>query len=367
MKMALQAFETGLVNLKDYLSSTENEAMLIERLGQTSRTMMFEDVLSLIHSIQAAHVSRKQYIYTVAIVSLYGLLEQYVNSAIEAHVQRLAAVAPRYVDMPETIIKHHVECSMDLVRALSEDKFRGSRLDEAQVIKNLHSCLSGDAAFRVNGAAFALHRGNLNLRKIGEFLKKLGIQNHLRRVSITQPMIKCLASIYPDRDIRAISERDLPALFYLIDSLVQRRNEVSHGVVNLENLESVELLKERCEFLDAYVSGLHTVLLQEEARAYAASTRASRQLGKPIELYRHCIVCFEINSGEISVGDILIAKTRNPSEPFLFGAIESIEVDHQTRSSISINVATKIAIKVGFHASKKYDYYLICNPNDFLN
>jgi hypothetical protein len=314
MKTALQTFEAGLIGLNEFLDSTENEARLLKLYSERIGNALNSEEQSILASIAAAHVRRKQYIYTVTIVSLYGLLERYIDSIIELHVQMLSNIANTYTGMPRAIVDSHVIRSMELVKALAEDKFRTGALTEAQVIENLHLCLSGASEFRVNGSAFSIHRGNLTLAKIGEFLKGVGIQGALRRVCVTKPMLEYLGGRYPGRDIRSIADQDLPNVFEPINSLVQRRNEVSHGVVNIDELESVSLLKERCNFIDAYVHSLHCVFLQEIARACSLSRKASVSLGRPIAVFDKKVVCFEMSSGEISVGDVLIAETGDEVE-----------------------------------------------------
>lgn len=364
MKSSLQTFELGLNNLVAYLRGTDSENRLLDSLAVKGIEILGIDVQQLIEEVRAAHVSRKQYIYAVSIVSLYGLLERYIDSVIEAHVNQLARIVESYVKLPEAIVDRHVVRSMELVKAISEDRFRGESVKVGHVIANLHSCLSGVDNFQTNGAAFVLHRGNLTLAKIGDFLSDIGVESHLRRISITSSMLSCLNILYPERDIRAVADQDLPGLFEPIDNLVQRRNEVSHGVIDIDDLQSVDLLNKSCNFVGCYVRGLHDLLLQEEAKAYVTSAKAAL-LGKPLEVFDNRIVCFEISSGTLAVGDLIIARTGDSGEPFRFGHVVQIQIDGQSQGSVSLVSARKLGLEVTFRAKVNYDYWVVRNAQHF--
>lgn len=358
MKTCIQTFRAGTEELLAFLTNTEHEAELVRLLLRPFRQDALEgEERQLLSQMAAAQTDRKRYIYCVAIVSLYGLLERLVDSLIEAFVGRVASLVGAYEKMPDAIKRNHVPLSLELLKVLTEDRHRQSTTQE-DVIANLHSCLSSATDFRVNGAAFVLHRGNITLQKITSFLTSVGIEPHLRRVTRAPDLLEFFETREPERDIRTVVDQELAALLEPINDLVERRNQVSHGVISIDDIESVDLLKERCRFIAAYGAALYDVFAQE-ALKHEIVLPIAQPLGKPIAVYNNSIVCFEATNCTIAVGDILVAATKIPIEPFRHGPIASLQVNHVDYTQLSISQLTQFGALVPYRASKEYDYYIL--------
>jgi hypothetical protein len=57
----------------------------------------------------AERTDRKRYVYAVAIISLYGLLERFVEALIQAFVEQIAQLVDAYDKLPEEIRKGHLQ------------------------------------------------------------------------------------------------------------------------------------------------------------------------------------------------------------------------------------------------------------------
>lgn len=356
MKSCVQSFRTGVDELLTFLASTEHETEL------TGLLLQRQDILNdrereLLSKIASARTDRKRYLYTVSIVSLYGLLERFVDSLIETSISRISSSVSSYEKMPEKIRENHIPLSLALIKAIGEERHRSATTQE-EVIANLHSCLTGNAEFRVNGAAFVLHRGNISLTKVSEFLSALGVNNHLRRITRSPVLLDFFRGTEPERDILKIADQELPTLLHPIDDLVERRNQVSHGVINIAEIESIDLLKERCRFVKAYGEGLYYLMVQE-ALKYHVEQDSVKHLGKPIAVYDKSIVCFEIVSTPIMVGNSIAASTGDELEPFRYGDISSLQIDKVPHQEILAEEPMKIGARISFKASEKFDYFLL--------
>lgn len=356
MKAYVQAFRAGIEDLLAFLTNTEHEAELVQHLRRPARFGVLESQeQQLLAKITAARTDRKRYVYAVAIISVYGLLERFVEALIEAFVERIAQLVDSYDKLPDAIRKAHLQLSLDLTKALIEERHRQGTTP-AEVISNLHSCLSGGVPFQLNGAAFVLHRGNISLQRITGFLASLGIEGHLRRVTLTRDFSQFYESKEPERKLRDVADQDLAALLEPIDGLLQRRNYVAHGVI--DDIESVDLLKERCRFVEAYGVALYDVFAQEALR-YEITRPGTKALGRPIVVYNRKIVCFEAAKCNIAVGSVLVAATGNSMEPFRHGPISSLEVEGVSHQEIKIAEPTKFGVAVPYRASNEYEYFLL--------
>lgn len=356
MRTGLHIFRTGVKELQAFLATTEHESEL------TGLLLQRQDVLNdrerqLLSQISQAKTDQKRYIYTVVIVSLYGLLERYIDTLIEAFVLRVAGSVESYLMMPEAIQKNHVLLSVNLIKAIVEDQYRKSTTQE-EVVANLHSCLSDVAGFRVNGSAFVLHRGNISLKKIKDFIASVGINAELRRVTSAPDLLEFFDLREPERDVSNLPDQELEPLLMPIDDLVERRNQVSHGVINLDDIESTDLLKERCAFVGAFGGALYELMLQE-ALKYTIRLSSIQKLGKPLVVYNDSIICFEVDRCQIALGDIVVAATGNMQQPFRYSNISSLEIDKKSHTKIVITKLTKFGVKVSFKANDQYDYYVL--------
>lgn len=355
MKSALADFKAGIDQLLVFLDSIEHEQELIGLLNERKRELPAREY-DLLTQLIAAATNTKQYTYTVTIVSLYGLLERLVDSLVSGFVVRLSEFSELYERLPEVIRKNHLRCSLALAEALLKDRFRTETTNE-NVIANLHSCLSGSKDYRLNGAAFALHRGNVNLGRITEMLAGVGVPSHLERVVRAPTLSQYLVGLELERDISALTSEELKMLLEPIDDLVERRNDVSHGVVQIDDIESIELLKERCAFICAYGNALFELLIHD-ALKYTAEIGVAQALGRPIAVYDHRIVCFEA-ACQIAVGDQMFALTSDPLEPVRSGAIASLQIDRVDHREIVTATPVQFGAQVPFHANDGYDYYFL--------
>ena len=160
-----------------------------------------------------------------------------------------------------------------------------------------------------------------------------------------------------------ISDQELTKLLDPIDDLVERRNEVSHGVINVDAIESIDLLRERCCFIRAYGQSLHELLTIELIR-FEINGPSAQLLGKPLIVYGNSIVCFEHTACKISEGDILVATTPTGILPYRLSPILSIEIDKMRHQSIDITSATRFGMAVSFVAHGTYEYTVLPKPSD---
>lgn len=358
MNATLQTFRAGAAELKRFLDSSEKQEELLRLLMREERRKQLKpDEEALLGAVSRTATDRRRYIYAVAIVSLYGLLERYVDGIIADYLAHLSQLVPSFAALPEAIRRNHFDLSIELARLVADERYR-LEINKEEIIANLYGCISGAAPFKVNGAAFVIHRGNVTLQRIGEFLTKLGVSPHLPKVIRSGSMRGYLRERDPDRDYSQISDDDLKAILGPIDDLVERRNEISHGVVNIDDIESIDLLKERCRFVDAYGRSLYEILMQEVIDREIKLPHATT-LGRAIKVIKRSIVCFEKDQCTLRLGDILVAKTSDSLMPFRFAPIESIQIEGVDHEAIALARSTRFAVKAALRARDNFDYVVL--------
>lgn len=355
MKSTLTSFQAGVDQLLVFLEKNRLEHEFIALLNEPLRrdNLVLQE-LHLLEKIIEAATNTKQYIYIVSIVSTYGLLERLVDGFISKYVNSLKNFSATFSGIPEVIKKNHLNLSISFADALLKDKFRHeSSVD--QVISNLHLCLSNSTQYELNGTAYALHKGNINLGRVSEMLTNLGLSDHLKMALRIPSFIDFLNANNLSTKINDCGDDEVKLIFEPINDLVARRNEVSHGVI--DDVESIELLAQRAYFVKAYGEVLYA-LLENHALKHAAEVGAARNIGRPISVYDNRIVCFE-SALELSEGDTLFALTGDALEPIRHSPIVSIEVNKVPVKKITQK--TKFGVCVNFHANPNHSFYWLPN------
>lgn len=357
MRAALDEFNVGAQSLKNFLGAAALEENLLKELTKHREVIGADEP---IWSIQAALISgtvdQRLYTYSTAIIRLYGLFERYIEALIDSHLKQLTALTANYSDLPENIQKNHVGLTIDLLNGVGQDWYRWNSTQQS-LIANLDSCLTPNGNYRLNVEAFVAHRSNFKIAQVLEQLGKIGLQGVLRKVLHAPSFKKYLEIERPELKIDQISDDDLKLVFSQVDDLARRRNEVAHGHLP-DDIESIEILEKRVEFMVALVASLHDIayynILPLELQKPTAIA-----LGLPIAVHNNSLVCFSLNNMRVASGDRLIAQTTYPNAPYKYGDIESIGVGENILNEITFTDAADCALKVSFKAKDNYEYFLM--------
>jgi len=129
-------------------------------------------------------------------------------------------------------------------------------------------------------------------------------------------------------------------------------------MINVDDIESIDLLKNRCCFISAYGAALYEIVSQDVLK-YELEGSSAQFLVKPIAVLRNSIVCFDCSECKVSEGDVLVAVTRHKMMPFRSNPILSIEINNIRHKSIDISAPTKFGLAVSYRAHEKYEYCVL--------
>jgi len=164
-----------------------------------------------------------------------------------------------------------------------------------------------------------------------------------------------LAKENPERDVDTYLAGSDEIVFARLDDLANRRNDVAHGTPP-DDILSHDLLRELIDFVETYAKGLALVLYE---RALPLMVSRAKHLGAAIRVIDHRIVCVNLPTGRVVVGDTLIAKTQDASRPFKGGSIREIQRDHVPLESVDGGPGVQIGVRVDFGAKDNHDFYLL--------
>ena len=98
-------------------------------------------------------VAKRRFDYNCIVISLYGLLEQYIEALVLGYADALNGIVPRYEDLPGPIRERHIGLTFTLIQQADQSRYRGV-IDAAVLVANLHSCLNNQTPYKLNAAAF---------------------------------------------------------------------------------------------------------------------------------------------------------------------------------------------------------------------
>ena len=349
MKSSLISFVKGLSDLRHYIHILDIESNLLSiSIQDVERTPSMELLLQLRKQVSNSS-SKRRFDYNSIIVSLYGFLEQFIESIIKNYVSHLNSVVPKYSLLPETIVKNHVELAFSLISRSSQSRYRGT-IKEAQVISNLNSCLTDSDAYQINAEAFTHHTANFRSDIIDQMFSRIGVANVSRRVFNTEIFDTFLHKTYPERDISSIKEEEM--LFYLND-LAERRNEVSHGTPS--NILSNDMLLEYVEYFEAYGPSLYEVI-RSDTFPFEINHNGI-ELGLPVAVYNNSIVCLSMKNTPVRVGDLLVALTANSS--YRGSEIQEIQINGVSCEEVNAIPAIDVAMRITYKAKMNQKFFLV--------
>jgi hypothetical protein len=298
--------------------------------------------------------TKKQFDYNSIVVSLYGFLEQFVEGLCRSYVSYINGVVPTYDELPPELLKNHVPLTLDLISKADLPRYSGT-VSVSQLVDNLHSCLSNATGYRLNSDAFSQHTANFRAEVIQSLFGKIGIQNVAKQILERAAFQDYLRVAFPDRDPSTIEAVDA---FFHLDDLAERRNEVAHGMPC--QILSNGILLDYVSFFEAYGPALN-----EAVRSKALETEVKHlaiEVGAPIAVYNGNIVCLELRQTPVRVGDRLIARTANNSQPFLDGEIQQIQIDGVDCQKVAALPAVKVGLRVDFRAKDNQYFFLLAKP-----
>src|SRR6266487_830882 len=100
MRSLLLPVSAGASELRQQLQTLSCVEELVRRVGDAIRPAAVRELVRKLGDLQNSSASRHRFYYQATIVSLYGLLEQFVEASLIEIVRRLNDVVPRYSALP---------------------------------------------------------------------------------------------------------------------------------------------------------------------------------------------------------------------------------------------------------------------------
>lgn len=298
---ALAAAIASIEEVRRFLAIAEREIDAVRQLLGMNPPLQGA-VSSWLLDVSTFRSSRK-YDYACAVVLLYGALERFIEDATEEYLGNLSRGTERYSSLPERLRASHfsqVVLHLQRTRDARYDGISSAR----DLVSALAGCLQDDIPYSLIAESMMLHTANFRPPVVDEFLGRAGIESSSRRAVASDPFASYLSATG-----RSVPDDRPESVLDLVNDLVVRRNEVSHG--DMSNTLAPSELGPYCDLVEAYCKGLSSVLddslLGELVRFYGVDH------GVPIAVYNHNIVCVHSKGEVITIGSKLALERTDGS------------------------------------------------------
>jgi RiboL-PSP-HEPN len=336
-------FKVELNQIQKYLIYLDKIEVFITTAGEETLTN------DAFRSLKKQHIAferdKKFFEYKAVMISLYGVLEKYIEIWVKSYLDALALIIP-YPLLNEAIQNNHFKQSITLISMLIEDRWaKYQHLKKVEVVKNLHDCIQSVNRYQLNTDAFVIASGNLKHKRIVAIFETIGI-------NLNDFLIKNKAL----NDVIGISERhhvEKEVLYNKINDLVDRRNTIAHGG-EIDDLLERNIVKDYIAFLEVYCMAIFEALqenyIQQEAMHHYQEIKIVHHV------WKKSILGCQVELLIVAKDDFLIVKTGDGH--FYKRKIIELQVDNQSHSVLNIVDKTDIAIRTEPPITQNCSFFL---------
>ena len=338
-------------SLKKYLDllSSIKQVQLLETTEENN--VSIQQVNQLLQQLRS-YRDKKNYDYNIVIITLYGILENYIEEIIIAYLACLNRVIKDYDNLPQKIKNNHLELSANLIKYIKTmNKYEN--ISQNDVIKNLNSCMNSNN-YRLNYLAFTYHSSNFRQDSIREIFNNMEINDILTQVKDKESFSEYYA-LKEGIDEENIKDIPISALFDKVDELAKRRNEIAHGIIT-DDILSLDMLKDYVEYIEVIVLGIYEVV-EEEFNRYEFENVNKISLGRPIKVFNNEIIGIKLQYASIRRGDWIFAYSE-AHRIIQKGRVISLQIEGEEIQETPIDADIEVGIKVDFKAKENREYYI---------
>ncbi len=234
MSQSLTEFLSNIDSLIQHLKYEKETQIYLRKgvkkySGNSSFEIEFRELVS--NLVETSFLQSRVYSYQNAIISLYGYLERFIENIIIEYLKTITSVCPEFYSLPKSIIKNHLNLSLDLISKIQKTKIWPNEIRKyklGKAVENMNTFLQECNTYNINHEAFTNHSSNFRYDSIHDIFNKIGIEQVSKQCFERTNFKK---SISEKNNIEGVTDNKIltSLLVTELEDLVQRRNEIAHG------------------------------------------------------------------------------------------------------------------------------------------
>lgn len=351
MKSELLTLESALDEIAELIQSYQSAEELHAHVASTGET--HPDIVQAATALAQKRTFQRKYQYVSVIIALYGAMEQYVEALILSYLRLLPIICGRFDNIPEDIRHKHHELTVEYLTAIKQNRVHEPE-DVGVIVRRLAQCRVRAVRYELNSRAFALRTANMSFDRMKTLADNMKVQVTPRRLINTPSFVE----YYTQKNglsMPAMRDVEARAAFSSIDDLVMRRNRIAHGANSVDDIEDYPLLRDRVDHLRMYGRALYEVF-EDHALRMCAQKNRMENLGMPLHRYRGNIVCFQLDQGCVSVGDVVVMLPTDEHVPARRGGVLSLQIETLPYQNIVGTPGCSFGAKLPYNPSETASY-----------
>ncbi len=236
-----------IAELKVNLAFVALATRLRPRIGEAIQWGAAGEVLLLVKEFMDNKSVRVEGVYGPLFIALMASFERYVRMLVIQTVEKQAAVAKTYDEIPATLANRNLVLTGRVLANVDAPRDHIT-LNVESLISNLASCKSGNAAFRLNARAFSTTVTGVNPAVVEEALKAVGVTEWWDGVGGSAELAGLLGTRKPRETGLRARER--------LKELCRWRNHLAHGGDEEIALSETQL-REAIDFVVSFSDALN--------------------------------------------------------------------------------------------------------------
>lgn len=348
---SLENFKIELNQIREYLKHIEYVTNIVADFSfENDAISIANSLIDFKEHYKKNHRDKKVFEYKSIVISLYGLLERYVETWIKEYLDFLSVTITDYNEIDEKLRNNHFKLSIQLITMItSRDSAKYEHIVKEDILKRLNECITHIKPYKLNSDAFTISSGNVKHNKIVELFALIGIKlnEELKRNMTFNEYLKRYL------DTEHISNLETENLYSRINDLVDRRNDIAHGV-SITNTVGQDELLDYCSFLENYCMALFDILTEKSIEQ--ESIHKFEKIEVIHKVINNSILGFELSNYFIKVGDFVIVETSD--NHFYKKAILSLQKNRESYNELQVQEKTDIGIGLEPTINNNCTFYL---------
>ncbi len=332
-------YNTSLSKLND-IENYIRQQILVKKISNTlMHCEKIEELNKITKDLNNAHIH-----YNAIIISLYGIFENYLDETAKAYIESLRGYSKDLCFIGKSFENNYYNKFGEYLS--SPQRYTVPMQSRNDVINRISKNIEGKEDLLYE---FALrHSGNMTGLKVVDFLNNLDMQVTFKIICDCAEM----KDQFTPEELIALERKGHDKALQKLDSLVEARNNVAHGVA--DQIISMDfILHQYIPFIKSLIQAINAIF-QKRYVLKLIQHGAYKNLGKIYIVYNNNIACIVDFNYDINVSDIIVCKKGDIIKKANIVSLQVNNVNYEI-----INFKCDVGIMLDQKIDKDYELYVL--------
>ena len=340
--------------IKEYINLLDSEKNFVTLTLSDEELKENEKLTDIIQSIKN-NVS-SQVTYNAIIISLYSCYENFIDSILIKYLELISQLGISYDKLPPKIMETQ-QYQIGLFLS-NPQRYGNLGFKCSEVIENFNDCLKENDNYVLNTKLLITHSSNLGLKSLRDVFNQIGITDSIIKIKKNDNFIKYYMNEKSLNRLEAeeiLLSTDDSMIFYILEDLVNRRNEIAHSWNEFDRL-SIQTLKDEYINFFFYIGEAIKNIIITEIYSILFKNNLLDEFTTVHDVYNNEIVCLNNENQIIKNGGYIFCVNGENYQKAL--EITNIQINNQDIECVTES-NKKIGIKVNGYIkiNNKFYYY----------